>query len=612
MRAVAPTETIDVHGHLLTFQRGSNAPHEDNLVVTLQFTNNLLIVYETLRADVHLEAGTIGGYVGKANLDGILLAGLYLDGRTGRRDTPRGMTLLHLTIDQHLEVADRLHIDDHFPTLAGTEDSLVGSTEIREVDTGSKLVVARSRLADRTLVVLRRHGFSLTLDIVPESTLDTRLSLKGELVEEGCEDAVVREVASLEILDLLVELADALQYGDGCGRRTVVVTPHERLVIGIGANDGHLLTGLERQDAVPVLEQGHGLACHVEGQLQVFLALQHTAGNLAPLHKGGVVHLTQVETAFEQADDVLVNLTLLDEVATYGLRKLSIVIIVTTLHIGTGQGRTGRGMYGIRSRLVAGMNVGDGTTVTHHKVLEPPLITQDLLQQTLVRTAGLVIQTLVGTHHLTHLGILHQGLEGRQVSFVHVTGRDLGEVGRMATPLRSAVYGIVLGTGPCLAVLGILRPLKTAHHSAAHLGSEIGILSIGLLSASPTWVTEDVDIGSPVGQGMEARDILAAAQEFIPLGPSLGADGIEDTLDQRGIERGGHAYGFREIGDIAHVGHTVQGFAPPLETLDAQPGNGRGIIEHEGGLLLQRQTAAEIDGTLMGREVGILIGIGLR
>ena len=111
---------------------------------------------------------------------------------------------------------------------------------------------------------------------------------------------------------------------------------------------------------------------------------------------------------------------------------------------------------------------------------------------------------------------------------------------------------------------------------------------------------------------MEARDILAAAQEFIPLGPSLGADSIEDTLDQRGIERGGHAYGFREIGDIAHVGHTVQGFAPPLETLDAQPGNGRGIIEHEGGLLLQRQTDAEVHGTLMGREVGILIGIGLR
>ena len=95
-----------------------------------------------------------------------------------------------------------------------------------------------------------------------------------------------------------------------------------------------------------------------------------------------------------------------------------------------------------------GVEVADSSTVADHQVLKAPVIAQDGLQQAVRTTAGVVVQTLIGTHHLTHITLRHQMLKGRHIGFPEVTYRHSGQVGRMARVLRSAVYGIVFGTGP--------------------------------------------------------------------------------------------------------------------------------------------------------------------
>jgi len=51
----------------------------------------------------------------------------------------------------------------------------------------------------------------------------------------------------------------------------------------------------------------------------------------------------------------------------------------------------------------------------------------------------------------------------------------------------------------------------------------------------------------------------------------------------------------------------MERLAPPIKLLDAQPWNGGTLVEHQRGFLLKGQTAAEIHGTLVGREGGVLI-----
>ena len=63
-----------------------------------------------------------------------------------------------------------------------------------------------------------------------------------------------------------------------------------------------------------------------------------------------------------------------------------------------------------------------------------------------IAAAGVAVDALIGTHHLSHLSILYQCLEGWQVSFPQVALGQVFDVERMTVPFRTAMYGKVLGT----------------------------------------------------------------------------------------------------------------------------------------------------------------------
>ena len=70
-----------------------------------------------------------------------------------------------------------------------------------------------------------------------------------------------------------------------------------------------------------------------------------------------------------------------------------------------------------------------------------------------ITATGVAVDALIGTHHLGHLSVLHQCLEGRQVGFPQVALGQVLDIEGVAVPLRTAMYGKVLGTGQKLLVV---------------------------------------------------------------------------------------------------------------------------------------------------------------
>ena len=97
--------------------------------------------------------------------------------------------------------------------------------------------------------------------------------------------------------------------------------------------------------------------------------------------------------------------------------------------------------------MALGIEIVDSPAVRQHNALEAPLVTQNLLQQTVASAARLVFIPVVGAHHLLHTGLLDQSLESRQVGLAQVTRLNVLGIELMAVPLRTAVNSKVLGTG---------------------------------------------------------------------------------------------------------------------------------------------------------------------
>ena len=261
--------------------------------------------------------------------------------------------------------------------------------------------------------------------------------------------------------------------------------------------------------------------------------------------------------------------------------------------------------------------VVDGITVSQYNGVIAPLIAQDVNQQTIARATGLTLETLVGTHHLAYVTFLHQGLESRQISLPQVTVRGL-HIHRMAQGLRTTVYGIVLGTGMRLVIgLPIQRDrfLHTQDGLYTQHGIQIGILTTGLLTASPTWITEDVDIRTPEGQFRITRIVrhtLRYVEQLriimvgtVPVGTSLIADLREDVEHQLLAEGCCQTNGLW-IDGIATLTHTMTGLAPPVVRWDTETVDGDTLVHHQTHLLFRCQHAQQVFYTFSTWQLWIL------
>ena len=193
------------------------------------------------------------------------------------------------------------------------------------------------------------------------------------------------------------------------------------------------------------------------------------------------------------------------------------------------------------------IKVVDGSAIRSNQSLESPFITKNLSFIPGIAATRRSVNPLIGAHHLSHISILHQRFEGRQISLPQITLWQILYIETVSVPFRTAMHGKMLGTGQELDVLGNLGgsrsqnsrsrhrfaveglSLQTIHHGKSHPRSKIRVLAVGFLSTSPSWVTEYIDVRSPEAQTLVALNV-AAFLRLLRLGSRLIAHGSKHLI----------------------------------------------------------------------------------
>jgi hypothetical protein len=128
---------------------------------------------------------------------------------------------------------------------------------------------------------------------------------------------------------------------------------------------------------------------------------------------------------------------------------------------------------------------GDAPVVGDDDALEPPLLAQDLGQQTGVGGRRKPVDLAVGVHHRARAALAHGHLERRQ-EHVAPDARAGGNRSVVAAGLGTRVPGEVLQRGDDA------DGFEAAHVGRAHHADEIRVLAERLLDASPAVIAHDV------------------------------------------------------------------------------------------------------------------------
>ena len=238
--------------------------------------------------------------------------------------------------------------------------------------------------------------------------------------------------------------------------------------------------------------------------------------------------------------------------------------------------------------------------------VKTPFVPEDVGQQELAAGRALAEHAVVGSHHHLHVCILHQLLESGKIGLVQVLHRRNG-VEAVTYGLRTGMHGEMLGAGGGLQVERIIS-LDAFYIGGSERSGKERILSIGLHTAAPSGIPENVHVRSPESQSREAAVVLHFAG-LVELGAAFVGDYVADPLHELGIECGSQADGLWKHGGAAVAGHSVESFVPPVVRLDAQPLHAGSAVHHHPYLLIQRHLRDQVGRLLVHRGLlGRLLG----
>src|SRR5689334_10832766 len=101
------------------------------------------------------------------------------------------------------------------------------------------------------------------------------------------------------------------------------------------------------------------------------------------------------------------------------------------------------------------------------------------------------------------------------------------------------MHGEVLGRRDGLVVMRVVA-LEAAHERDAEPAGQVWVFAVGLLSASPAGVAEDIDVWRP-DRETEVDGVNVVANRLVILGACFGRDRLTHLPDQAGVPGGGHA-----------------------------------------------------------------------
>src|SRR5260370_10228138 len=145
-----------------------------------------------------------------------------------------------------------------------------------------------------------------------------------------------------------------------------------------------------------------------------------------------------------------------------------------------------------------------------------------------------MVHGVVRAHEGIGSGFRDGCTEGRQIGVLEIAPRYLNIHAR-ARRLRTAVDSKVFWRGHGLQIFRIIT-LETGHERDADSRSQVRVLAVRFLPASPARIAKDIDVGRPDGQSpIPVRGTITANARVV-LGAKLSADGVRDLVDQRRIE----------------------------------------------------------------------------
>ena len=335
----------------------------------------------------------------------------------------------------------------------------------------------------------------------------------------------------------------------------------------------------------------------------MFRCVVRLEGDLRVRHAFGRVEHPQFHSGPEEPDQRCVEVGVGQESHLH--RLLQAVVLTAAVEVGASFHSQRRSFRTPFHDLVCLPDVPDGSAVRHHVALKAPLAAEDVGQQEAAAATRVSAETVVRTHDRVRARPADAHFEGGEVGAPEVVVVDDCVEG-VPLGLGTRVHGEVFGRGHDFQVVRIVA-LHAAHELHSQAAGEVGILAVGLHSAPPARIAEDVDVGRPKGQSL----VLAAepvAHELVVLGAGFVRDDRGDFQHQIGIPRGGQADGLREDGGDPGPRHTVQGLAPPVVGGDVETLDRLRRVDHLRHLLFEGHPGHQVLNALIHRQVGVEVG----
>ena len=228
------------------------------------------------------------------------------------------------------------------------------------------------------------------------------------------------------------------------------------------------------------------------------------------------------------------------------------------------------------------------------------------MSRALARRGRFAVHAVVGPHHGGDLALLDERAERGEVGLEQVALGGPG-VEMVAVRLGAAVDREVLGGGDDAVVPGIVA-LQALHEGDAQAGRQMGILAVGLLSAPPARVAEDVDVRGTRTSGPGSGRAFPWRTNWWCLARASFPMTVAVSWRERLVEGGGEPDGLGEDGGDAGAGHAVETLVPPVVGGDPQARDGGRIVRELRDLLCGAHPRDEVPGSRLEVERQVLVG----
>src|SRR5574344_176069 len=235
--------------------------------------------------------------------------------------------------------------------------------------------------------------------------------------------------------------------------------------------------------------------------------------------------------------------------------------------------------------MVTFVEVAHRPAVRNDMPLEAPLAPQNVFEQVLASAAWFTKRSIICAHHRLN-ACINERLECGKVCFKQIFFA-YHCVEFVAVFFRSGVNGIMFCTRCNLQMVRV-GALQSFYKGSAHARSEVGVLAVCFLSASPARITEYVDVRRPECKAAVLGCRKTGFLRLVPFCARFSRNDVGFLLSKLVIERSCKSDCLRENGCLTLACHAMQTFAPPVVRRNAHFLNFHAFVQHERYLFLKR------------------------